>query len=299
MGRGIDPFLLAIATAKQAVKDETTAPTMNNFGVIEIAGGKTTTAPGWAYVPDMGPCPGPGAAPQPSNRKRARSGPRLSLGDVSARQEAKTRKEVEALDRDGGRDNSIPLPVRSGRAQTKHTPNVRKILQSQKTFANHLDDFLAMQALAEASAAQAQAQGSSAKSGSAAHAQGSGAKSGAKRPSSRQRRVAAKRSAAATPTTAGGDAHPPIKDDDEDALLTSRVPEIPSEEELQRTLALPSLSYLEAQGVGDDDDRYPARAFCEVCGYWGRVRCIKCGTRVCALDCLEAHREECVTRYGL
>ncbi|KAF4587666.1 HIT zinc finger family protein [Ophiocordyceps camponoti-floridani] len=281
---------------------------MNNFGVIEVTGGKTTSAPGWAYVPDVGTGPVPGAAPQAGNRKRARSGPRLSLGDVSARQEAKTRKEVEALDRDGGRDNSIPLPVRSGRAQAKHTPNVRKILQSQKTFANHLDDFLAMQALAEASAAQAQSSGAKTTTGS-----GSGA---ARRPSSRQRRIAAaaKRQASTTTMTtttttttttptmeAGGETGTwTMNDDDEDALLASRVPEIPSEEELQRLLAMPSLSYLEARGVwGDDDGRYPVRTFCEVCGYWGRVRCIKCGARVCALDCLEAHREGCVTRYGL
>ncbi|PHH80050.1 hypothetical protein CDD80_3039 [Ophiocordyceps camponoti-rufipedis] len=275
---------------------------MNNFGVIEVTGGKKTSAPGWAYVPDVGPGPVSGAAPQAGNRKRARSGPRLSLGDVSARQEAKTRKEVEALDRDGGRDNSIPLPVRSGRAQAKHTPNVRKILQSQKTFANYLDDFLAMQALAEASAAQAQSSGAKMASGS-----GSGAP---KRPSSRQRRVAAavtKRQASTTTTAttptmeAGGETGAStMNDEDEDALLASRVPEIPSEEELQRLLAMPSLSYLEAGGVwGDDDGRYPVRTFCEVCGYWGRVRCIKCGGRVCALDCLEAHREGCVTRYGL
>ena len=89
---------------------------MNNFGVIELAGAKTTAAPGWAYVPDTRANPGPAGA-QPANRKRARTGPGggLSQGDLSARQEAKIRKEVEALDRDGGKDNSIPLPVKSGR----------------------------------------------------------------------------------------------------------------------------------------------------------------------------------------
>ncbi|RDA92326.1 hypothetical protein CP533_3289 [Ophiocordyceps camponoti-saundersi (nom. inval.)] len=267
---------------------------MNNFGVIELAGGKTTTAPGWAYVPDTGPSQG--GPSQPANRKRARSGPgstRLSLGDVSARQEAKTRKEVEALDRDWGRDNSIPLP---GRAATKHTPNVRKILQSQKTFANHLDDFVAMQALAEANAAQA-AQGSGAKSTHTPNSTAATATTaGAKRPSTRQKKVAIQR-----PTTGSGMAR--LADDvDQEALLASRVPEVPSEEELQKLMTLPPLSYLEARAVCDEEDednRYPARVFCEVCGYWGRVRCIKCGTRVCALDCLEAHQEECVTRYGL
>lgn len=89
---------------------------MNNFGVIELASAKTTAAPGWAYVPDTRPNPS-SAGTQPANRKRARNAPGggPSQGDLSARQEAKIRKEVEALDRDGGKDNSIPLPVKSGR----------------------------------------------------------------------------------------------------------------------------------------------------------------------------------------
>jgi zinc finger HIT domain-containing protein 1 len=84
---------------------------------------------------------------------------------------------------------------------------------------------------------------------------------------------------------------------DNNPLLVSRVPEMPSDEELRKLLAHPPLNYGEVTGTRDT--KYPARSFCEVCGYWGRVRCMKCGTRVCALDCLEAHKEECVTRYGL
>ncbi|KHN94166.1 Speract/scavenger receptor [Metarhizium album ARSEF 1941] len=121
---------------------------MNNFGVIELASAKTTSAPGWAYVPDTAMGPG-SAGMQPANRKRARNptGGGPSLGDLTARQETKMRKEVEALERDGSKDNTIPLPAKGGRTQTKFTPNVRKVMQSQKTFANHLDDYLALQAL--------------------------------------------------------------------------------------------------------------------------------------------------------
>lgn len=66
-------------------------------------------------------------------------------------------------------------------------------------------------------------------------------------------------------------------------------------------MTAPPLSYLEAraQWTEEEEGRYPVRRFCEVCGYWGRVKCIKCGARVCALECLEAHREECLVRYGL
>lgn len=86
---------------------------MNNFGVIEVAGPKTTRAPGWAYVPDSGPTPA--QALQPTNRKRAaRNQGGLSSSDVSARQDAKIRKDLEALDRDTNKDVNIPIPPKSG-----------------------------------------------------------------------------------------------------------------------------------------------------------------------------------------
>ncbi|ATY62054.1 Zinc HIT-type [Cordyceps militaris] len=279
---------------------------MNDFGVIELAGAKTTSAPGWAYVPDTRL-----AAQQSTtttmNRKRARNAPGggLSLSDLTARQENKMRKELEALDRDGGRDPTIPLPGKSGRTQGKRTANVRKILQSQKTFANHLDDFLALQALTEANAAAAAA--------AASKRSGGGGGGGA-----RHKEAASSATPGDTPmpdaedeaaAAAGGTrsllapphrSPPPSHPGDADPLLVSRVPALPSEAVMRRLLAAPPLSYGEARGNwGGGGGGYPVRVFCAVCGYWGRVRCLKCGTRVCALECLEAHREECVTRYGI
>ena len=93
---------------------------------------------------------------------------------------------------------------------------------------------------------------------------------------------------------------PPSHPADGDPLLASRVPALPSDAELAALLAAPPLSYAEARaGWSEDDRRRPPRVFCELCGYWGRVRCIKCGVRVCALDCLELHRGGCIARYGL
>ncbi|KAJ4130774.1 hypothetical protein NW768_006312 [Fusarium equiseti] len=261
---------------------------MNNFGVVELASAKTTSAPGWAYVPDNTIS----RSTAPTNRKRARNAPGLTYSDLTARQDNKIRKEVEALDKDGGKDNTIPLPVKSGRAQGKHTPNVRKILQSQKTFGNHLDDFLAMQALAESNPAVSRASGAN-----------------NKRPSISRKDTPSSSKPPQDEDTTMTDANlPPILTEpsrpppathpgDNNPLLVSRVPEMPSDEELRKLLAHPPLNYGEATGTRDM--KYPVRSFCEVCGYWGRVRCMKCGTRVCALDCLEAHKEECVTRYGL
>ena len=103
---------------------------MNNFGVYELASAKTTSAPGWAYVPDTGINPAT-AALQPANRKRARNAnaPGVNVGDLSARQEARIRKEVEALDKDANRDNTIPIPTRSGKGMFRElsTINVKSV----------------------------------------------------------------------------------------------------------------------------------------------------------------------------
>lgn len=103
-------------------------------------------------------------------------------------------------------------------------------------------------------------------------------------------------------TPAADDDQPPTLSrlDDDDPLFASIVPDLPDSGELDALLNHPQLTYARARATwGPQDQRYPVRTFCDVCGYWGRVRCSKCGTRVCALDCLEVHREDCITRYGL
>lgn len=94
---------------------------MNNFGVIEIASTTTKSTPGWAYVPDTGPTLP--AALQPTNRKRAaRNQSALTLSDLSAREETRLRKDLEALDRDNHRDVNIPIPPKpSGGGSTRGT----------------------------------------------------------------------------------------------------------------------------------------------------------------------------------
>ena len=265
-------------------------------------------------------------------------------------------------------------------AQNKHTPNVRKILQSQKTFANHLDDFQAMLALAESNPAAAAAMNpahyqtkasnpaasAAAKSASpaptppatGAASVGAGtskrAAAAAKRAAAKEKEEERKRAKLAAAAAAKPEPEPVQEDvemvdaeqaqpqpqaaeeapeqtekekdqppqsyppdgtilpaykkppppkhpGDDDPLLVSYVPSFPSDEELRALMTAPPLNYFEAraQWREDEEGKYPIRVFCEVCGYWGRVKCMKCGLRVCALDCLETHREECVTRYGL
>ncbi|KAI2467214.1 hypothetical protein F4781DRAFT_321778 [Annulohypoxylon bovei var. microspora] len=311
---------------------------MNNFGVIELATTKTTHAPGWAYVPDTAPNHAAASSLQPGHRKRAARNQNTAstsalYADADARQEAKLRREIEALDRDNyGRDVSIPITAKSGSGKAsvkKHTPNVRKILQSQKTFSNHLDDFNALSSTDRAAATgnlgagTPAAQGPGKKGAAAAEKQkGKKAHKSTSRSASVSKAPPATamkqeddvempdaaqddpsssshpRSAILTPLPQSG--NPPPHPFDCDPLIVSRVPPLPTDDELRALTRGPPLSYAEARGRWTaDDQRYPSRAFCEVCGHWGRVRCLKCGARACALDCLETHREECVTRYGI
>jgi zinc finger HIT domain-containing protein 1 len=209
---------------------------------------------------------------------------------------------------------------------------VRKILQSNKTFANHLDDFEAMQALAESSPypSQAASREHSAKPTNSKKKQPPAKSGSISRPSARQQQQQdvvmtdalppilaplqqqqqqEKAKSPGDATASGvvkqeaeedGDIRAPPGVSDVHALLASRVPEAPPDAELRALLAAPPLSYNQARAAWtEEDERYPVRAFCSVCGYWGKVKCVKCGTRVCALECLDVHREECVTRYGL
>ena len=94
---------------------------MNNFGVIELASAKRTNAPGWAYVPDTGTNPAL-AALKPSNRKRAaRNTGNPTASDLSARQDAKIRKELDALGRDSYRDTAVAIPARANAGRGMNT----------------------------------------------------------------------------------------------------------------------------------------------------------------------------------
>lgn len=265
-------------------------------------------------------------------------------------------------------DNASEEANLAATAQTKHTPNVRKILQSQKTFANHLDDWIAFQSVArdnpQATAPWAPPAPPSAAAAAASLKQRSTSSASHKPPKTKPSSAPSAAAAAApkseppqqpAPDVPMPDAanappppvHPPSDPQpslpapapppssyppdgavlppydrapprahpgDADPLLASRRVPFPTDEELRALMAAPPLSYLDARGSTDTSTGgaadngsngsgsggpYPERKFCEVCGYWGRVKCGKCGGRVCALDCLETHREECVRRYGL
>lgn len=86
--------------------------------------------------------------------------------------------------------------------------------------------------------------------------------------------------------------------DDSNPLLRSYVPSAPSEAAVNALVAVPALSYNMAR-VRPPSSGRPQRHFCEICGYWGRVKCMKCGARVCGLECKGTHDEgRCLRFYA-
>lgn len=91
---------------------------------------------------------------------------------------------------------------------------------------------------------------------------------------------------------------PPTTDGDDDPFLKSRIPPLPTQAEVDALLAAPPLSY-NASRAGPTTNTAPPRQFCEMCGYWGRARCMKCGVRVCGLECKTQHDEtRCLKFYA-
>ena len=79
---------------------------------------------------------------------------------------------------------------------------------------------------------------------------------------------------------------------DKDPLLRTRdLPSRPSDRVMAQLLAEPPLSYNAARAKPlDAEKQTPTRHFCVICGYWGRVRCRRCGERTCGgLECWKGH----------
>ena len=253
--------------------------------IEEVANSASVSAPGWAYVPDTGF--DPSKAPiQPSARKR---NARIQQGgDTTARQSNAILKRLAELDKDNFKDTHIPVPTRQkeggGRSKGK-TAATRKILLAQKNFTNYLAD-------EEALAAQ-EPQPTVVKPKNATPQ---------RRPSSRAKVESSTTSVGPNETPADqvpsgflGGSYTPI---DDSRLLQSVVPPEPSEALLEALVTAPPLSFNAARGQPLIPGR-PQRHFCELCGYWGTIRCLQCGARVCGLPCKRTHDEDRCQRYSV
>ncbi|KAK8156463.1 hypothetical protein BKA80DRAFT_208494 [Phyllosticta citrichinensis] len=279
---------------------------MPHIEVIPFTTGGPAPAPGWAYVPDIGYDPSK-AAINPSGRKRtaARQSQHQADADLPARQQTAILKRIAELDRDNQKDVALPQARGAGggggflkreRDGRKMTPAVRKILQSGRTFAHWLADEEAL-AAQRTGVAPAGSGGPGSQSVTAtATAAATTTESAPATPSAGVVDIPAPSGGAAQQTAiadleAAGMQQEPTPVDDDEPLLRATVPILPSEQEVRALLAHPPLSYTAARAAPPAADGPSRRLFCEICGYWGRVRCLRCSARVCGLECKKAHDE--------
>ncbi|KAK5126285.1 hypothetical protein LTR85_010521 [Meristemomyces frigidus] len=264
-------------------------------------------APGFAWVAVSGAQDDPAKNWGTSNRKRARA----SLGGPTDQQRealsARQQREVERKIRDLNSDNSknaaeLPIPKKEGGAgastvaRAGKTPNTKKILGSGKTFAHYLDD-------EEAEIARTGRRDVDVE-----------APTGAQRPSKtplarRKTREESSMSGSPAPITpVAPPALPRISQAlsfgetttlDAEEEGDDAVPPLPSSAEMEALLNAPPLTYSQARSAPPTPGAPPPRRFCETCGYWGRVKCMKCGAMTCSVSCKEEHdQSKCLKMYA-
>ncbi|KAI7473674.1 hypothetical protein D0860_00596 [Hortaea werneckii] len=265
--------------------------------VEELPTTQSRQAPGFAWVAVSGGNGDPSKDWGTTNRKRQRT----SLGQTEQQKEALTAKfqrEVErrinALNSDNSKDaRDVPIPKREGgggsgaAARSGRTTNTKKILASGKTFAHHLDDEEAEIARKGRRDGDTDAPAPSTQRASktpyarrkvresSAHSESPAPKPQANPPEPQAAVAASSRSEARKFSA--------------DEELIDDATGLSVEAELEALLNAPPLTYNEARSAPPPLDAPPPRQFCETCGYWGRVRCMKCGSMVCSVACKDDH----------
>ncbi|CAG7943789.1 unnamed protein product [Penicillium olsonii] len=264
---------------------------------VELLQDKSAATPGWSYAPTRGFDPTQAMAPTLGRKRNIRDAGKG--GDISSRQANAIARHISELDRENQRDVSIPVPVKQAKeagargTRAKTTSAVRRILQSQKTFRNHLDDEEAAIALGTGTVA------ANIPNPAKAHRVAAARRSSTPASTAGRKRSAAVATGVSTP--AETDAETDVEEEerkpklikseyDNDPLLKSYAPLMPSDRLMQRLLAEPPLSY-NASRVKPPSSARPGRHFCCMCGYWGKIRCKSCHLRTCSLDCYKVHED--------
>lgn len=262
--------------------------------IEEVPIAQTRQAPGFAWVAvpkDLDPAK---KALEVAGKKRARVAGIQSEAQkeaTSTRQQREIERRIRDLNNDGSKDVIIPLPKqdKGSAAKAGKTANTKKILSSGKRFEHYLDD-------EEAELARLGKVDGMVKEDAPVRA----SKTPYARRSLQQEVEDTDMPDAQAPTlafleqAAASRGEGAEYDDDFDA-----IPPIPTEEEIQTLLDAPPLTYNAARLAPSYKAVAPARVFCEVCGYWGRFKCMKCGSRTCSVDCEAIHvADRCLKFYA-
>jgi zinc finger HIT domain-containing protein 1 len=222
---------------------------------------------------------------------------------TSARQQREIERRIRDLNSDNTRDVNISIPKREhgGGSATKagKTSNTKKILSSGKEFKHYLDD-------EEAELARTGKIDGLDRDPDAVVVQP--VQRASKTPLARRALQREQSSLSGSPAPAGGDVKPrglilPFEagtgagvgeDDDE----FDGLPPLPTREEMQALLDAPPLTYNASRSAPGPASVAP-RSFCELCGYWGRYKCLKCGAKTCSVDCEAVHvADRCLKFYA-
>lgn len=229
-------------------------------------------APGWTYVVDTGYDPSK-VAINPKNKKRAAAAASSLRGEneLTARQQTAIARRIAELERDNDPKQSIAI---AGKPSVPKTQNTRRIIQYQRQIKHWLDDEEAQLAQHQ-QAPQPRREPTSTRT---AH-------------SLRRQSTMPPTSTEATPAPAAQPTRIDIDAASDDALLdvTGSLPPPLSTAALEALLSAPPLSYAASYARPPPASGPPQRQFCDNCGYWGTIKCRKCGARVCGLECKDAH----------
>lgn len=260
--------------------------------IEEIANSSSTSAPGWAYVPDTGY--DPSKAPiQPSGaRKRNARVAGFSGADASARKNNAMIKRLGDLDKDNLRDVQILIPSKqkdSGARAKGKTAATRKILLAARTFTNYLDEEESRAASESQTPAMPKLKTAASQRPSSRHSTAPPITASTAAPNQDTTSVLTLQGSTGTLGLGFGGV-------DDSKLLSSVVPSAPSAALLEALISAPPLSYNASRAQPSSFGK-PQRHFCELCGYWGTIKCVHCGARVCGLSCKRAHDEDRCQKY--
>lgn len=268
--------------------------------IEEIPTTNTKQAPGFAWVTVAKDADPAKAALEVTSKKRART---AGLGQneaqreaLSVRQQRDIERRVRELNTDGSRDVYVPVPKKEGSGSSAvkagKTTNTKRILASGKEFKHYLDDEeaelartgkvdgLERDAEVQIMPAQRASKTPIARRLQQERSSMSGSPAPATDPS---------QTASSLPFEPGR-----LPGDEEDGVAP-----LPTEEEMQALLDAPPLTYNAARVAAPPASAAPPRTFCEICGFWGRVKCLRCGARTCSVDCESVHvADRCLKFYA-
>lgn len=265
-------------------------------------------APGWSYVPDTGYDPSK-VAINPSSRKRQRTGPGEGTVDPTAaadwtlRQQTAAQRHFAELDRDNHKTHQIATP-KTLLGDKKQSTNVKRILQSGKDFAYYLEEEEALLSqkgltVSSESAAVKKAGPRSLKAPAAKRKSAVVASNVATMTSDISSQPTPETSRTVVQDVAGHSVTASEVAAREATLMDPGPPLSISSDEIDALLSAPPLTYNMARSEPPPASAPRPRMFCEICGFWGRVRCMKCGARVCSVVCKDTHDESrCVKFYA-